>query len=93
MTEAELEAYLDSLTFTDFDLDLMQRQQCEARLSVFIEHAWKYMDPSPFKMGWPIEAVAEHLEAVTHGHIKRLIINIPPRMGKSSITSVAFPTT
>lgn len=71
--------------------ETLLRDQCEARLSTFIEHAWKWFDPSPFKMGWPIEAVSEHLEAVTRGHIKRLIINIPPRMGKSSITSVAFP--
>ena len=41
--------------------------------------------------GAPIQAVAEHLQAVVDGQIKRLIINIPPRMGKSSITSVAFP--
>jgi hypothetical protein len=31
------------------------------------------------------------LQAVTDGDIKRLIINIPPRCAKSSLTSVAFP--
>ena len=41
--------------------------------------------------GWPIEAVAEHLQGVTDGDIRRLIINIPPRMGKSSCVSVCFP--
>lgn len=71
--------------------EAMLQAQYEEKLSRFITDAWPYMDPAPFKMGWPIEAVADHLEAVTRGHIKRLIINIPPRMGKSSITSVAFP--
>ena len=91
MTDEELDAYIASLTFTDKDIDLLERDQCEAKLAVFIERAWRYMDASPFKPGWPIDAVSEHLEAVTRGDIKRLIINIPPRMGKSTITSVAFP--
>ena len=38
-----------------------------------------------------IEAVAEHLQAVCDGEIRRLLINIPPRCSKSSLTSVAFP--
>ena len=70
------------------DLD---RADCEESLYEFLRHAWKFIDPSPWKDGWPIEAVAEHLQAVVDGEIKRLIINIPPRMGKSSITSVALP--
>jgi predicted phage terminase large subunit-like protein len=70
------------------DLD---RTECEDSLYIFLRHAWKFIDPSPWKDGWPIEAVAEHLQAVVDGEIKRLIINIPPRMGKSSITSVALP--
>lgn len=57
----------------------------------FLKGAWKYIDPSPWKDGWPIEAVAEHLQAVADGEIKRLLINIPPRCGKSSLCSVAFP--
>lgn len=58
---------------------------------MFLVNAWKYIDSSPWTDGWPIEAVAEHLQAVVDGEIRRLIINIPPRMGKSSITSVALP--
>lgn len=82
---------ISDIQLTPKDMGQGEARQCEAKLSRFIQNAWKYMDPSPFKMGWPIEAVADHLEAVTRGDIKRLIINIPPRMGKSSITSVAFP--
>lgn len=84
----------------DFDLsqlDLerqllaLDRADCEESLYLFLTNAWKYIDASPWKDGWPIEAVAEHLQAVCDGDIKRLIINIPPRHGKSTITSVAFP--
>jgi predicted phage terminase large subunit-like protein len=35
--------------------------------------------------------VAEHLQAVVDGDIKRLLINLPPRLGKSSICSVSLP--
>ena len=70
------------------DLD---RADCEDSLYTFLLNGWKYIDPAPFAHGWPIEAVAEHLQAVVDGDIKRLIINIPPRCAKSSLTSVAFP--
>jgi len=69
----------------------LDRADCEDSLYTFLMHSWKYIDASDFTPGWPIEAVAEHLQAVVDGDIRRLIINIPPRMGKSSITSVAFP--
>ena len=69
----------------------LDRVDCEESLYKFLKHSWKYIDASPFTEGWPIEAIAEHLQAVADGEIRRLIINIPPRMGKSSITSCAFP--
>ena len=72
-------------------LDLLDRADCEESLYEFLRNAWKYVDASQWRDGWPIEAVAEHLQAVVDGDIKRLIVNIPPRMGKSTITSVAFP--
>lgn len=75
----------------DASLNKANKGDCQDRLYTFLRYAWRYIDPSPFVDGLPIEAVAEHLEAVVDGDIKRLIINIPPRMGKSSITSVAFP--
>jgi predicted phage terminase large subunit-like protein len=70
------------------DLD---RADCEDSLYTFLVNGWRYIDPAPFAHGWPIEAVAEHLQAVVDGDIQRLIINIPPRCAKSSLTSVAFP--
>ena len=69
----------------------IDRLKYERSFAKFFEGAWPAFDPSPFASGLPIYAVAEHLEAVAHGEIKRLIINIPPRMSKSSLTSVAFP--
>jgi len=70
------------------DLD---RTDCEDSLYTFLQYAWRWVDPSPFTPGWPLEAICEHLEAVVDGEIKRLVINIPPRMGKSTVTSVCLP--
>ena len=77
----------------DIERQLMEldRADCEDDLYTFLKHAWRYIDSSEFTEGWPIEAVAEHLQAVVDGDIRRLIINIPPRCAKSTLTSVAFP--
>jgi len=75
----------------DGTVDKTVKAACEEDLYTFLTHSWRYIDPSPFVDGNPIMAVADHLQAVVDGQIKRLLINIPPRMGKSSITSVAFP--
>jgi predicted phage terminase large subunit-like protein len=69
----------------------IQRSNAEDSLYEFLRQAWKYMDASPFVPGWHIAAIAEHLQAIVDGQITRLIINVPPRHGKSLITSVAFP--
>lgn len=69
----------------------LSRFDCEESLYRFTKSAWRQIDPAPFRDGWPIEAVCEHLEAVVDGDIKRLIINIPPRSGKSTLCSVCFP--
>lgn len=68
-----------------------ERAACEGSLLTFFEYAWPYFDPSPFTGGWHLEAIAEHLEAVTRGQIRRLLINIPPRFGKTLLTSIAWP--
>jgi predicted phage terminase large subunit-like protein len=88
MTVLQLDGKTISIEEQLRDLD---RADCEDSLYTFLVNGWRYIDPAPFAHGWPIEAVAEHLQAVVDGDIKRLIINIPPRCSKSSITSVAFP--
>jgi predicted phage terminase large subunit-like protein len=79
--------------FIDLDKqwDDIIRTECEDSLYEFLRTMWRPISSAPFTEGWPIEAVAEHLQAVVDGDIKRLIINIPPRCSKSSLCSVAFP--
>jgi predicted phage terminase large subunit-like protein len=71
--------------------ELRTREVCEENLLEFLKNGWKYIDPAPFVAGWHLEAIAEHLQAVTDGHIRRLVINVPPRTSKSTVCSVAWP--
>lgn len=77
----------------DADEQLMQldRADYEDSLYAFLTAAWSIMDPAPWQEGWVLQAIAEHLEAVADGQIKRLIINVPPRTSKTSLCSIAFP--
>jgi predicted phage terminase large subunit-like protein len=58
----------------------------------FVEEAWPVVVPAePFKPNWHIDAICDHLQAVARLQIRDLLINIPPRFGKSTIASVMFP--
>jgi predicted phage terminase large subunit-like protein len=68
-----------------------ERAKLEGSLLKFVEAAWPSLDPAPYQPCWAIDALCEHLQAVTEGQIKRLLCNYPPRCGKTLITSVALP--
>lgn len=59
----------------------------------FIELAWPIVEPAAkFVPSWHIDCIAAHLEAVTRGEIRNLVINVPPGCSKSVITSVLWPS-
>ena len=61
-------------------------------LSEFTRRAWHAIEPgTPYLSSWHIDAISEHLEAVTAGQCKRLLINMPPRYMKSILCSVMWP--
>jgi predicted phage terminase large subunit-like protein len=58
----------------------------------FVRYFWHVLEPdTPFVSGWVIEAVVEHLEAVTFGEIKNLLVNVFPGAMKSLLTDVFLP--
>jgi hypothetical protein len=72
------------------------RDECAALLredfASFAARAFRELDPrTPLAMNWHIELIAAKLAAVRAGHIRRLIISLPPRHLKSLLASVAFP--
>lgn len=57
-----------------------------------MRRAWSAVEPeTEFVDGWHLGAICEHLEAVTEGEIRNLVINIPPRHCKSLLCGTFWP--
>lgn len=91
MTEFALEDWLEESSAEQLFL-AADAEECERDLATYLERAWPSFDPSPFKMAWHIDAVCSHLEAVSYGDIRLLLINIPPRHTKTATVAIAWPT-
>jgi phage terminase large subunit-like protein len=69
------------------------RERCRNSLVNFVEEAWPILEPRmAFVKGPLVEAICEHLEAVSAGLITRLLINVPPGSAKSLLVSVLWPS-
>jgi hypothetical protein len=65
----------------------------EDDLELYLQGIWHVIEPeTPYVGGFHIGAIARHLEAVFRRQIRNLLVTIPPRMTKSVLMSVAFPT-
>ena len=61
-------------------------------LATFVEQAFTTLEPgTAFSANWHYEHLCWALARVVRGDLRRLIINVPPRSGKSIIASVALP--
>ena len=74
-------------------VEAIQAEKAKRHLKAYLRYAWHLIEPvTPFVDGWHIDAICEHLQAVTVGDIRKLVITVPPRHGKSGIISVMWPT-
>ena len=73
-----LNARMDQLSVGDFTLFLRRVMATIAPGTAYVHN-------------WHIDAIAAHLHACARGDIRRLVINLPPRMLKSTLVSVAWP--
>jgi predicted phage terminase large subunit-like protein len=71
--------------------DDAEKTACELSLATFYKCAWPHLDPAPYKHNWHVDATAEQAERLITGETRRLIVNQPPRTGKSSLLSVVLP--
>lgn len=60
-------------------------------LRLFIPEAWKLVEPQVYVPNWHIDAIADHLTAVSNGDIQNLLISMPPRHTKSLLVSTLWP--
>lgn len=87
-----MNAPLSASILSDLIREEKLRRAAEASLMDFTRAVWHVIEPAEeFRHNWHLDAIAEHLEAVTRGEIKNLVIAIPPGCMKSILVSVAWP--
>jgi phage terminase large subunit-like protein len=70
--------------------EIEEARRLEDSFYEFVKSAWHVFDPAEFVDNWHLEDICNHMEAVARGHISRLLLNEPPRTGKTAIISVCF---
>ena len=71
--------------------EIEREQVRRGGLATFVKLAWDKVDTSKLVWNWHHDLMCRKLESVSHGEIKRLIINVPPGYSKSLFTSVFWP--
>lgn len=70
----------------------MEAAKAFKSLKHFVAYIWPVLEPgNKLVPNWHIDAICDHLQAVTEGRILQLLINIPPGCMKSWIVAVAWP--
>src|SRR5450755_2537710 len=83
---------LESLLARPQFLEKVDRELASRSFREFVRQAWHVVEPAtPFVSSWHIDVICDHLEAVTRGEIRNLLINVPPRHMKSLLVSVFWP--
>ena len=71
---------------------MVRAEKARRSLIEFVRQAWAVIEPgSPMVEGWHHGAVCEHLEAVSAGQIRKLVISVPPEHSKSTIVAKCWP--
>ena len=57
----------------------LKAEKARRSLHEFVLQAWHVLEPgTPFVDGMHVHAICDHLQAMTEGRIRNLIINVPP---------------
>lgn len=85
-------AEVSPIILLDAVKEARKMRQAEDNLYEFLKQAWPVVEPGvEFTHGWHLQIICEHLEALSSGEIRKLLVNIPPRHSKSTIISVIYP--
>jgi predicted phage terminase large subunit-like protein len=80
------------MQLTAADIRACEVELAKRSLADFARMAWHILEPATgLKWGWALDAICEHLEAVSQGQSKRLLMNVPPGSMKSLLTGVIWP--
>lgn len=75
------------ISLKDAAEELLRRRKASCNLIDYAKMQWP-----GYRDGEHHRVIARHLEALERGDIKRLMINMPPRHGKSMLASEFFPS-
>jgi predicted phage terminase large subunit-like protein len=90
ISAVEVGALIEAASSVD-EIELDRELVARGGLRKFVELAWPVVESAPFVGGWHIDEICAHLEAVSRGDLRRLIVNVPPGMSKSLTVSVFWP--
>ena len=66
--------------------------KCRTDLLFYVTQLFKLEKNTEFDINWHHAVLAQALEKVVGGKIKRLILNLPPRYSKTELAVVGFIT-
>ena len=68
------------------------RRTAELSFAVFVREAWPVLHPGrELVWNWHYDLLCEYLTLVKRRRVRRLLLNVPPRTGKSTIATICFP--
>ena len=68
------------------------RARIEASPAEFFKESWKILEPGkPLEWSWHYDLIGEYLHAAFKQQIRRLIISVPYRTGKSNFVTITWP--
>lgn len=71
----------------------LDRLDAEDSLRNYSTVMWSVLEPGrDFKTGWVLDAIFDHLEGITLGHLRKVLLNVPPGFMKSLSTNVMWPS-
>lgn len=77
--------------YNEIDREILA-EKCKRSFREFVQHAWPIADAGKeYVPNWHIDCICDHLQAITEGHIRKLVICIPPGHAKSLLCSVMWP--
>lgn len=87
-----MEEIAKAYSWATSDEENLKTLAAETSLRSFIEIVWPVLEPGrEFVSGWAVDAICDHLQAVSDGYIQKLLINVPPGCMKSLTTDVLWP--
>lgn len=74
------------------DFTAAKIEMCERHFSFFVQEAWHVVEPQTrLKWGWMLDAMCQHLQAITEGQLQNVLFNVPPGSMKSLLVGVFWP--